>query len=203
VRAVLVPVKSFRLAKLRLARVLDEQARERLARELAEIAVSAAKGAPVYVVCDDGQVADWAVTRQATALYAPGLGLSAAVEAGVRHLAEQGFSLAVVVHADLPFVSDLSGFGSPSEVTLAPDRARDGTNVAAVPVGAGFRFSYGPGSFERHRSEAARLGLHCTIVDDLRLSSDVDVPEDLDLISRLAAQPVTIPPDVPANSLES
>ena len=78
-------------------------------------------------------------------------------------------------------MSDLSGFGSPSEVTLAPDRWRDGTNVAGVPTEVGFRFSYGPGSFARHLAEAARLGLHCTIVDDPRLSSDVDLPVDLAL----------------------
>lgn len=190
-RALLVPVKSFRLAKIRLAEVLNEEERGRLARELAEIVVSAAHGTPVYVVCDDGEVADWAVTRGATVLYAPGLELSPAVEAGVRHLAEEGFSLAVVAHADLPLVSDLSGFGSPSEVTLAPDRRRDGTNVAGVPTEVGFRFSYGPGSFHRHLAEAARLGLHCTIVDDPRLSSDVDLPVDLALMSRLSTQPPT------------
>jgi 2-phospho-L-lactate guanylyltransferase len=189
VRALLVPVKSFRLAKLRLAGELDQEERWRLARELAEIVVSAAHGAPVYVVCDDGEVADWAVDRAATVLYAPRLELSAAVEAGVRHLAEEGFSLAVVSHADLPLVSDLSGFGSPSEVTLAPDRWHDGTNVAAVPTEAGFHFSYGPGSFERHVAEAARLGLHCTVVDDPRLSSDIDLPVDLALMSRRATPP--------------
>jgi 2-phospho-L-lactate guanylyltransferase len=196
VRALLVPVKSFRLAKLRLAEVLGDDAREKLARELAEIVVAAANGAPVYVVCDDGDVADWAVARGATVLYAPGLGLSAAVEAGVKHLAEQGFSLAVVAHADLPYVSDLSGFGSPSEVTLAPDQERDGTNVAAVPTQVGFRFSYGPGSFDRHQREAGRLGLACRVVDDWRLSSDVDLPADLELISHLGSKGV----DGPATS---
>lgn len=189
-RAVLVPVKAFRLAKIRLAKVLDDDTREKLARELAEIVVAAAHGTPVYVVCDDGQVADWAPTRGATVLYAPGLGLSAAVETGVAHLAAQGFSLAVVAHADLPFVTDLSEFGSRKEVTLAPDSRRDGTNVAAVPTGAGFHFSYGPGSFQRHRREAERLGLGCTIVEDWRLSSDIDLPEDLPLLARAAAAPI-------------
>ncbi|HXZ82512.1 MAG TPA: 2-phospho-L-lactate guanylyltransferase [Acidimicrobiales bacterium] len=196
-RAVLVPVKSFRLAKIRLAPVLDDEARKRLARDLAEIVVSAAKDAPVHVVCDDGEVADWAVQRGATVLYAPGLGLSAAVEAGVKYVAEKGFSLAVVAHADLPFVTDLTSFGSPSEVTLAPDRKADGTNVAAVPASAGFHFSYGPGSFDRHRREAERLGLRCTIVDDWRLSSDVDLPADLELVPRAEARLRTDAPGRP------
>ncbi len=193
----LVPVKSFQQAKLRLAPVLNDEAREKLARELAEVVIAAAKGAPTYVVCDDGGVADWAVDRGATVLYAPGLGLSAAVAAGVRHLADQGFSLAVVAHADLPFVTDLSRFGSPSEVTLAPDRHRDGTNVAAVPTQVGFRFAYGPGSFHRHQGEAQRLGLHCTVVDDWRLSSDLDSPSDLESFARATSEPGTEPPAAP------
>jgi 2-phospho-L-lactate guanylyltransferase len=71
--------------------------------------------------------------------------------------------------------------GEPNTVTLVPDRRRDGTNVAVVPTGAGFQFAYGAGSFERHRAEAARLGLACEIVYDRRLALDVDIPEDLAL----------------------
>ncbi len=82
-------------------------------------------------------------------------------------------------------MNDLSGFGVPSEVTLAPDREHDGTNVAAVPTATGFRFSYGPGSFDRHRAEAERLGLRLTVIDDWRLSTDVDVPADLALLARV------------------
>jgi 2-phospho-L-lactate guanylyltransferase len=62
---------------------------------------------------------------------------------------------------------------------LVPDLRQDGTNVAVVPAAAGFRFSYGPGSFDRHRAEAERLGLACDVVFDRRLSADVDVPADL------------------------
>jgi 2-phospho-L-lactate guanylyltransferase len=64
-----------------------------------------------------------------------------------------------------------------------PDRFRDGTNVIAVPAGGGFRFSYGPGSFERHRAEAARRDLPVVVVEDERLAADVDLPSDLALIA--------------------
>jgi 2-phospho-L-lactate guanylyltransferase (CobY/MobA/RfbA family) len=49
-----------------------------------------------------------------------------------------------------------------------------------VPVGAGFRFSYGPGSFRRHLDEAARCGLALRVVRS-DLSLDVDLPSDLPL----------------------
>ena len=72
--------------------------------------------------------------------------------------------------------------GEVGDVTLVPDLREDGTNVAVVPAGVGFRFAYGAGSFERHRTEAARLGLPCRIVHDRRLAIDIDLPEDLALL---------------------
>jgi 2-phospho-L-lactate guanylyltransferase len=178
-RAAVVPVKSFRAAKLRLAPVLDAPAREALARELAGRVIVAAAPLSVLVVCDDEEVAAWAEERGARVAWTPGLGLSAAVMAGVSQLCSEGVDLAVVAHADLPFAAGLAELGEPGIVTLVPDLRHDGTNVAVVPTGAGFRFSYGAGSFKRHLFEASRLGLACQVVHDRRLAIDIDLPEDL------------------------
>jgi 2-phospho-L-lactate guanylyltransferase (CobY/MobA/RfbA family) len=62
---------------------------------------------------------------------------------------------------------------------LVPDRRRDGTNVLSIPRGAGFVFRYGVGSFERHRAEAARLGLTVVVLEPTDLTWDVDEPDDL------------------------
>jgi 2-phospho-L-lactate guanylyltransferase len=186
-RAILVPVKAFREAKHRLSPVLDDLGRERLARRMAATVLAVNSGENLFVACDDGAVADWATSAGAFVLWTPGLGLSGAVEAGVAYLASQGFSLAVVAHADLPRVTALGSFGEDGTVTLAPDRTLDGTNVAAVPTGSGFRFAYGPRSFSRHRLEAERLGLTLRVVYDSRLAADVDVPGDLVHASALLA----------------
>ena len=181
-RAALVPVKSFRTAKLRLATVLDPPAREALARELASRVILAAAPMAVLVVCDDREVAAWAEEHGARVAWTPGLGLSAAVMTGVEQLAGEGVELAVVAHADLPLAAGLATLGDAGVVTLVPDLRRDGTNVAVVPAAAGFRFAYGAGSFERHKKEAARLGLRCQVVHDRRLAIDIDLPEDLVLV---------------------
>ena len=62
---------------------------------------------------------------------------------------------------------------------MVPDRHRDGTNVLSLPTGTGFRFSYGPGSFPRHDTEARRHGLVVVTLDDPDLAWDVDLPADL------------------------
>lgn len=170
------------MAKHRLAGRLDPAERDELARSLARRVLRARGAMDAYVACDDEAVAVFAAAEGAAVLWTAGLGLSGAVRSAVAHLGAAGADLVVVAHGDLPFVPPLDDFGTDGAVTLAPDRRELGTNVAAVPARAGFRFAYGPGSFERHRAEAARLGLACTVVRDWRLATDVDHPSDLALL---------------------
>ena len=184
--AVLVPVKAFAQAKVRLGPRLDPATRAELARAMAAKVLRAAAPLPCFVVCDDEEVRAWSERQGATAIWTPGLGLNGAVEAGVAHLAAAGIETAVVVHADLPLATELAWLARGPEATLVPDRRRDGTNALAVPTGAGFRFAYGAGSFAAHRTEAARLGLAARLVPDEHLGWDVDHPDDLDLPDHLA-----------------
>ena len=179
--AVLVPVKRFADAKRRLADAVPPSERAALAREMADAVLRAARPLPVAVVCDDVDVADWARGHGALVVWEPGRGLNGAVEAGVDELGALGVARVVVAHGDLPYASRLADLAPGSGVVLVPDRRRDGTNVAVVPAHAGFRFSYGPGSFDRHLEEAGRLGLAVSIVEDPLLAFDVDWPADLDM----------------------
>jgi 2-phospho-L-lactate guanylyltransferase len=177
--AVVVPVKAFRAAKLRLASALEPPARAALARQMADVVLAAAAPLPVVVVCDDDEVRSWATNAGATVVWCPDRGLNGAVADGVGWLGSQGVAMAVVAHADLPLATSLAWVARFGGVTLVPDRRHDGTNVVAVPTDAGFRFAYGPGSFERHRAEATRLRLPMRIVNDRALGWDVDLPDDL------------------------
>jgi len=177
--ALLVPIKDFRQAKLRLAGVLDSASRQALAREMAERVLAAAGGLPSFVVCDDADVAAWSSQRGAEVLWRPALGLNGAVTDGVATLASLGYDRVVVSHSDVPMARDLSRLARGPNVVLVPDRRDDGTNVAAVPTAAGFRFRYGPGSFRQHAAEARRLGIGVHVVRHPELGWDVDVPADL------------------------
>lgn len=174
-----VPVKAFTSAKVRLAGALDPFERADLARRMAEVVVAAADPLPVIVVCDDDEVQAWAQDAGARVVWCPGRGLNGAVADGVAALRADGVSMAVVAHADLPLATRLDWLAGFPGVTLVPDRRLDGTNVLAVPTDGGFRFSYGAGSFARHRAEARALGLPARIVCDERLAWDVDLPTDL------------------------
>jgi 2-phospho-L-lactate guanylyltransferase len=181
--AVLVPVKAFSRAKLRLAPAMSADRRAVLARQMATHVVASASGLPVAVVCDDEEVAAWAGGLGAMVIWEPGRGLNGAVQAGVRRLGDAGARLVVVAAGDLPLANDLHWVTRFPGITIVPDRRRDGTNVIAVPPTAGFVFAYGPGSFARHLDEARRLGLPVRVVHSSPLAWDVDVPDDLAVVT--------------------
>ncbi|MFV0306803.1 MAG: 2-phospho-L-lactate guanylyltransferase [Desertimonas sp.] len=177
--AVLIPVKRFTAAKARLTGVLDASARARLARWLADRVVAASGSAPVFVACDDDDVAGWADAAGAEVLWSPGVGLNGAVDAGRATISGKGFDHLVIAHSDLPLAHDLDRLATVGTVTLVPDRHRDGTNVVAVPVGVDLPASYGAGSFARHLALAMALGVAVEVWDDPRLALDLDRADDL------------------------
>jgi 2-phospho-L-lactate guanylyltransferase len=127
--AVLIPVKAFSVAKGRLAGALLPAERVELARSMAGAVVAAGVPRPVHIVCDDAEVADWAIGVGATVIWKPGRGLNAAVSEGVTELGEAGFDRVIVAHADLPHalgfdvVTDVLTPGSETSIADARDIA--------------------------------------------------------------------------------
>lgn len=181
--AVLVPVKAFHLAKVRLAPALSPERRQELARLMATHVVRSAGDLPVAVVCDDVTVAQWAMSLDARVVWAPGRGLNGAVEEGVRQLFALGAGDVVVAAGDLPLATDLGCVAGFPGVTLVPDRREDGTNVIGLGAGTPFTFAYGPGSFVRHLDQAHTIGCPVRVVRSSALAWDVDLPEDLAAIT--------------------
>lgn len=183
--AVLLPVKAFHRAKVRLAAALGPSERAALARTMATTVLVAAAPLPVFVVCDDDAVAAWAHEHGAEVLWRPGLGLNAAVRDGFDAIAADGARRVIVAHADLPHADDVASLASIPGITLVPDRHDDGTNVIVLPTAVDFTFSYGPQSFARHLAEAHRTAaladppLTVQVERRPRLGWDVDEPGDL------------------------
>ncbi|WP_419838341.1 2-phospho-L-lactate guanylyltransferase [Candidatus Poriferisodalis sp.] len=185
---VLIPVKGFRLAKGRLADRLSANERHELARNMAAQVVKAAGSLAVRVVCDNDEVADWARSAGAEVLWIEADGLNPAVTAAVEALEAEtgpgadgaGPGHVLIAHADLPHAETLAGLAEAGAVTIVPDRHLDGTNVMALPLGTGFDFHYGPGSFAAHCEEALRCGLDLRVRRVPALEFDVDTPDDFE-----------------------
>ena len=175
----LVPVKAFALAKVRLAGALSPEPRAQLARSMAASVLRAAGPLRRAVVCDDADVAAWASSLGAQVVWAPGRGLDGAVGDGVAALKAHGAERVIVAHADLPLALDLAWVARFPGVTIVPDRRDDGTNVICVPTEEAFPFAYGPGSFLRHARATLAREWSLRVVREPRLGADVDVPADL------------------------
>jgi 2-phospho-L-lactate/phosphoenolpyruvate guanylyltransferase len=177
--AVLVPVKSFRVAKARLAPTLAPDVRRSLARWMATQVVAAVRPLSTFVACDDDEVAEWADQLGASVLWGPGLGLNGAVDEGVTTIEGKGFRHVIITHGDLPLPHSLSATVQRDTIVLVPDRRRDGTNVVARPCNAVLPASYGGGSFDRHLAQALASGFPVTVRVDAHLSLDLDDAADL------------------------
>lgn len=177
--AVVIPVKSFGMAKERLSGALEPTDRADLAKTMAGRVVAAAAPLPVFVVCGDTEVAAWAIEAGAGVIWLGKPGLNQAITHAVEVLYADGYQRAIIAHGDLPLAKSLSWVGDFDGVTIVPDRRGEGTNVMAVPLGTEFRFHYGELSAPAHRAEAERLDLALRIVPDDSLGWDVDVPADL------------------------
>jgi len=182
--AVVIPVKSFTVAKGRLADVLSPADREVLARQCADTVVRAAAPARAYVVCNDESISEWARAAGATVVRQTTPGLNGAVRDGWDAAVSDGADHIVIAHADLPLAASFVHVPRGGSVSVVPDRHRDGTNVMSLPAGAQFDLHYGPGSFAAHAAEAQRRGLEFVVIEDGDLALDLDTADDLDELQR-------------------
>ena len=177
--ALVVPMKSFGVAKGRLADVLNASEREQLARDCARVVVTAGGNWATYVVCDATDVASWATKMGARVVRCPSPGLNAAVAAGISAAISDGAQHIVVAHGDLPLACTFEHLVLDGQVALVPDRHMDGTNVLSFPADMRFATAYGAQSFSRHQDILTTHGFKYVVINDDKLSLDLDTADDL------------------------
>lgn len=190
----IVPVKPLRRGKSRLAEVLSEEERLGLNSQLLIHTVDTLKEIPeieqVLVVSRDPAALSLARAHGARTVQengAPELNIALTRATIVANqYATRGV---LIIPSDLPMISkeDVSAMlemvKDPPVVVVAPDRKREGTNALLVcPVGL-IDYDYGPHSFERHCERARMVGARLEICELSSLALDMDVPEDLELVS--------------------
>ena len=93
----------------------------------------------------------------------------------------------LIVPADLPLltIEDIREVVrravSPPVVVITPDRHRRGTNALLISPPGLIQYEYGPGSFQKHCSQAEEVGARLEICERGSVALDIDFPEDLEL----------------------
>ena len=98
----------------------------------------------------------------------------------------------LILPADLPLLTpeDVQALlvcaSDPPVVVIAPDRHEQGTNALLISPTGLIEYDFGIGSFKRHCKRAKEAGARLEIVTLPSLGLDLDLPEDLEMVRKLA-----------------
>lgn len=189
-----VPIKSLSQAKQRLASLLNPQERADLTYAMARDVLKALRATPEIsriVICTGGANVSNLVREfgadciAETDLALPhDAGLNAVVAQLAGRFLSGGVRKMLVVHADLPLLqpSDIGYVARAlcgADVAIAPDSAREGSNLLAWRLDCGFEPMYGEHSFALHCRQAEARGLDLRVCPQPSARWDIDKPADL------------------------
>lgn len=186
-----VPAKSFRRAKSRLASVHTPHERASLAERwlahVLEVGLSHGRVAGALVVSADEDVRRFAEQRGALCLPDPtdAVRLNEIVDYGLAMLNGRGVVRALVLMGDLPHLraADLDrvfGAAQSAPVVVVPDRPGEGTNALLVSPPERLPTCFGAkDSFRLHQTRLQELGIDFACVRTEGIAHDVDLPSDL------------------------
>lgn len=189
-----VPFKSLRHAKQRLANYLTSEQRSQLVAAMLEDtlrALLATDGLERILLVSNDSFAEQLAQRLGIdyqAECAQSSGLNSVLQAVGDELTRQDYTSMLIVHGDLPMLTaneaqQLIGLhlalNNRKKISLVPDRARDGSNCLICTPPNILHFSYGRGSCEKHLAIAAQGNIQSEIVELPGASLDIDEPQDL------------------------
>jgi 2-phospho-L-lactate guanylyltransferase len=196
----IVPIRSLRQGKTRLAAVLSPATRaewiKRMARGVLESAIASGVVSEVLVISPDPEALEFAAAFGPKVLPVrqrqESRGLNAAIAQGEELARERGAAAILVLFGDLPLLtpSDIRNLTRrDAPVVLAPDRHLTGTNAlllrlaALRPDGPRFSFRFGADSYAKHVEEAHALGFEVATAFTAGTAFDLDTPEDLEAMA--------------------
>jgi 2-phospho-L-lactate guanylyltransferase len=198
----IIPVKPLRYSKSRLAHILTSDQRAELTGGLLRHTLEVLSAVPTIqrtlVVSRDPDALK--IARQLGA-YTYGetekQDINMALTRAGHIAAAQQAGCILILPSDLPFLtgedvemmiqaitpdagkSEGNGFYYQRRtMAICTDHNEDGTNALLLCQPAGFTFSYGPGSYQKHLAEAKRLGMARRIVNAPGIKFDIDTEED-------------------------
>lgn len=186
---ILVPVKNTSSAKQRLAGILDQPSRTKLAQAMLQDVATALHDwktrPPVAIVTSDPYAVNLAAEYQFEVIPdQENPGETGAIEMATRVCVERGIDYTLVIPADIPLIQawelDEILKHAPAEGSvLVPAADGRGTNAALRRPANLFPLRFGNDSFKPHLAAAQATGRPCVILNLPGIAVDVDNPEDL------------------------
>ena len=187
---IIIPVRPPEEGKSRLAAVLDPVARaalvERMCRHVLSVAVAGVAPTQVHVVSRSPALLGLAKASGALAILEERSGLNPALEQAAA-LCDPVLPV-LALSADLPLlaptdIADMLKALEQADVILATDCAGSGTNALLLRRPNLVPYTFGTGSLVRHHAATKAAGLRFAAISRPGLAADLDLPEDLALVS--------------------
>jgi 2-phospho-L-lactate/phosphoenolpyruvate guanylyltransferase len=121
--------------------------------------------------------------------------LNRALQTATEAARAEGAQAVLIVHADLPRVTAgelqamTGGMDGSPRVVVAPDRHGRGTNALLCAPPGLIEYRFGEGSFALHCTQAQAAGARLVVHSAPGLALDIDLPEDLDVLSAASDAP--------------
>lgn len=201
---VILPVKRFAKAKMRVVETIGPPARATILRAmLADVLAAldrAAQVERVILVTGEGRaekIAMESAKRVPTPLEVlrepVDHGHSEAATLGIVRAKALGAACTALLPGDCPLLepaeldSAIASLGD-GTVGVASDRHGTGTNGLFLSPADAIGPAFGPGSCERHLDRGRRAGFDARLLDVPSLALDLDTPEDLDALGSILAE---------------
>jgi 2-phospho-L-lactate guanylyltransferase len=195
---ILIPVKNMSSAKQRLADVLDQPSRTKLAQAMLHDVLSALHGwrdrPQVAVVTGDPFAAELA--RGYNFEIIPDTenpGETGAIEMATRVCVERGVDFTLVIPGDIPLIQsweleEILRQAPEQGSVLVPAGDGRGTNAALRRPANLFPLRFGNDSFKPHHVAARATGKPCVVLELPGIAVDVDNPPDLQQLVSLPGE---------------
>jgi 2-phospho-L-lactate guanylyltransferase len=189
-RYILVPVKDLRRAKQRLAPLMTQEERTRLAWAMLESTFAAVASArnidriavvtlypPAIELAEKHGMELIAETEQISESASVDFGSKEAKRRGARSVLRLPIDLPLITAGDIETI--LEHDGEEPSVVIVPSRDGAGTNAILRRPPDLFPSHFGPGSLAKHLAEAERAGADCRVIELHRVALDIDEPNDV------------------------
>ena len=195
---ILIPVKNMSAAKQRLADVLDQPSRTKLAQAMLQDVLAALHGwdnrPQIAVVTGDPYASELARDCGFEILPDPdNPGETGAIEMATRVCVERGAEYTLVIPADIPLIQsweleEILKHAPAQGSVLVPAGDGRGTNAAFRRPADLFPLRFGNDSFKPHHAAAKASGKPCIVLELPGIEVDVDNPEDLQRLISLPGE---------------
>jgi 2-phospho-L-lactate guanylyltransferase len=189
-RYILIPIKDLTRAKQRLALLMTQEERTRLAWAMLETTFAAAAGArnvdriavvtlyePAIELARKYGMELIAETEQISESASVDFGSKEAKKRGATAVLRLPIDLPLITAADIETIFDHDG-EAPS-IVIVPSRDGTGTNAILRRPPDLFPSHFGPGSLAKHLAEASAAKASCRVIELHRVALDIDDPSDV------------------------